>query len=155
MGTEIERKFLVRDDSWEKTAGEGQQCRQGYLCSGDRKTVRVRIIGNEAFLTIKGPTHGISRAEFEYEIPVADAEAMLQMCDNLVEKTRYFIQHAGMQWELDVFYGENEGLVMAEIELDSEDQDVDLPSWAGVEVSGDPRYYNAYLARHPFNGWVR
>lgn len=151
MGIEIERKFLVKDDSWKAEAGEGQVYRQGYLCSGHGKTVRVRIIGAQAFLTIKGPTNGISRSEFEYEIPVADAEAMLPLCGNLVEKTRYLIDHDSLQWELDVFAGANDGLVMAEIELDSEDQSIELPDWAGEEVSGDPRYYNAYLAEHPFS----
>ncbi len=155
MGIEIERKFLVKDDSWKAEAGEGQVYRQGYLCSGHGKTVRVRIIGAQAFLTIKGPTNGISRSEFEYEIPVADAEAMLSLCGNLVEKTRYIIEHAGMPWELDVFAGANDGLVMAEIELDAEDQSIELPDWAGEEVSGDPRYYNAYLAEHPFAKWSK
>ena len=154
MGIEIERKYLVQDDSWKDGGGEGQLCRQGYLCSGEGKTVRVRIIGNAAFLTIKGPANGFSRSEFEYGIPVADAESMLSLCGNLVEKTRYFITHAGMLWELDVFSGANDGLVMAEIELDSETQPFDRPGWAGEEVTGDPRYYNAYLARHPFSAWV-
>lgn len=153
MGIEIERKFLVKNDSWKANAGEGQVCRQGYLCSGEGKTVRIRIIGEQAFLTIKGPTYGISRTEFEYGIPVADAEVMFSLCGNLVEKTRYFIHHNGMQWELDVFAGANEGLVMAEVELDSEGQLIEFPEWAGEEVSGDPRYYNAYLARHPFSRW--
>ncbi len=153
MAIEIERKFLVKDDSWRVSAGEGKLCRQGYLLSDGGKTLRVRIIGEQAFLTIKGPTSGIARAEFEYEIPVVDAESMLILCGNLVEKTRYEIDYAGMLWELDVFTGANEGLVMAEIELDSDDQAVELPVWAGEEVSGDPRYYNAYLAEYPFKTW--
>lgn len=151
MGVEIERKFLVIDDSWKAVACKNQVCRQGYLFSGKGRTVRVRIMGDQAFLTIKGPTEGISRNEFEYQIPVDDAKAMFPMCGNLVEKVRYFIIHSGLQWELDVFTGENEGLVMAEVELESEDQPFDLPSWAGEEVTGDPRYYNAYLAEHPYN----
>lgn len=153
MGIEIERKFLVKEASWKADAEPGQVCRQGYLCSGNGKTVRVRVIGEQAFLTIKGPTSGISRAEFEYEIPVDDAEAMLALCGDLVEKVRYFVRHAGLQWELDVFSGANEGLVLAEIELESEHQHIDLPDWAGQDVSGDKRYYNAYLARHPFSLW--
>jgi len=153
MGIEIERKFLVKNDAWKKQAGDGLVCRQGYLCSGNGKTVRIRVMGAKAFLTIKGPTNGIARSEFEYEVPVADAEAMLTMCGQLVEKTRYFIRHAGMLWELDVFSGANQGLVMAEIELDAEDQSIELPDWAGEEVSGDPRYHNAYLAEHPFSTW--
>jgi adenylate cyclase len=155
MGVEIERKFLVRNASWKAAAGAGQPCRQGYLCSGDGATVRVRIIGEQAFLTIKGPSAGIARSEFEYGIPVADAEAMLSLCGQVVEKTRYFIGHAGLRWELDVFTGSNEGLVLAEVELESEDQEVALPDWAGKEVSGDPRYFNACLARHPFRTWNR
>lgn len=153
MGIEIERKFLVKDESWKSNVGEGLVCRQGYLLSGEGTTVRVRVLGNQGFLTIKGGTTNITRTEFEYEIPVADAESMLAMCGNLVEKTRYFIMHAGWQWELDVFVGENAGLVLAEIELESESQTIEIPEWAGQEVSGDVRYYNAYLARHPFNQW--
>ncbi len=151
MGIEIERKFLVEGDEWKAAAGAGLDCRQGYLAADSEKTVRVRILGEQAFLTIKGATSGITRSEFEYEIPVADASAMLELCqDAVVEKTRYLIEHAGMVWELDVFSGTNAGLVMAEIELESEDQEFDLPDWAGKEVSGDPRYYNACLARYPF-----
>ncbi len=153
MGVEIERKFLVENDSWKKGAGAGVACKQGYLISDEQKTVRVRVIGKEAYLTIKGATTGISRAEFEYSIPVADAEAMLALCGNVVEKTRYFIEHAGMTWELDLFAGANAGLVMAEVELESEDQPFDLPRWTGEEVSGDVRYYNAYLSRQPFTTW--
>ena len=153
MGIEIERKFLVKDDTWKATAGTGHCCRQGYLCSGAGKTVRVRIMDNIAFLTIKGPTEGISRAEFEYEIPVSDGETLLSMCGNLVEKTRYIIPHDRMRWELDVFSGDNDGLVMAEIELESEDQEFELPAWVGKEVSGDPRYFNGSLSRYPFCLW--
>lgn len=154
MGVEIERKFLVRGDSWRATTGEGLDCRQGYLISEGGKTVRVRIMGAQAFLTIKGPTRGITRSEFEYEIPVGDAKDMLPLCGGaVVEKQRYFIAHGGLIWELDVFSGANEGLFMAEIELESEDQKFDVPEWIGAEVSGDPRYYNAQLAQHPFKEW--
>lgn len=153
MGIEIERKFLVKDASWKAMAGEGLVCRQGYLCSSGGRTVRIRVLGDQAFLTIKGPSTGISRDEFEYEIPMDDAEAMLKLCDGLVEKTRYLLIHAALQWELDVFAGANTGLIMAEIELNSEAQPIDLPSWAGLEVTGDKRYYNAYLAQHPFSQW--
>ncbi len=155
MGIEIERKFLVKDDSWRTVAGEGRLCKQGYICSGNGKTVRVRILGHRAYLTIKGPTKGITRSEFEYGIPVHDAEAMLLLCGNLVEKVRYIIPHAGLKWELDVFAGANEGLVMAEVELKSESQPFELPEWAGKEVSGDSRYYNAYLSQHPFSEWAQ
>lgn len=155
MGVEIERKFLVQDESWKVGAGEGLDCRQGYLMSNGEKTVRVRIMGDKAYLTIKGPVEGISRSEFEYEIPVEDAEDILALCGHPIEKTRYLIKHAGMRWELDVFAGANEGLVMAEVELASEGQLFELPPWAGEEVSGDIRYYNAYLARRPFSTWGR
>jgi adenylate cyclase len=155
MGIEIERKFLVKDDSWKADADNGLACRQGYLLSDGGLTVRVRVIEDKAFLTIKGPTKGISREEFEYDIPVADADAMLALSGNLVEKVRYEISHAGMLWEVDVFTGANEGLVMAEIELESEDRKFELPQWAGIEVSDNPRYYNAYLADHPFTSWHR
>ncbi len=153
MGIEIERKFLVINDAWQPLADEGRLCRQGYLVAAPDKTVRVRIIGKEACLTIKGATIGLTRPEFEYKIPEPDVEALLQLCSNLVEKTRYTIMYGGMLWELDVFCGENKGLVMAEVELESEEQVVDLPAWIGEEVSGDIRYYNAYLASHPFSKW--
>ena len=152
MGIEIERKFLVEGDAWKAVAGEGLACRQGYLDSGKGTTVRVRIIGERAYLTIKGATSGITRSEFEYEIPVPDAESLLALCDGQeVEKTRHFVEYGGMTWELDVFSGRNEGLVMAEIELEAEGQSFELPPWVGVEVSADPRYRNGHLARHPFS----
>ncbi len=154
MGIEIERKFLVKEGGWPVAAGEGLMCRQGYLHSDEERVVRVRIIGEQAFLTIKGATIGITRSEFEYEIPVPDAEALLPLCgEAVVEKKRYFIEHGDVTWELDVFSGVNEGLLMAEIELESEEQEFDLPDWAGKEVSSDPRYYNAYLAQRPFSTW--
>ncbi len=153
MGIEIERKFLVKGDSWKNDASEGLACTQGYLFSNEEKAVRVRIIGREALLTIKGATLGISRTEFEYSIPVEDANAMLNLCGDTVEKIRYFIGYAGMTWEVDVFLGSNEGLVLAEIELDSEDQTFELPSWADKEVSSDIRYFNSNLARNPYSTW--
>jgi len=154
VGIEIERKFLVVDDGWKAAAGEGVLCKQGYLDSGQGSTVRVRIMGEQAFLTIKGATTGITRSEFEYEIPVSDADELLVLCgDAIVEKRRYFIKHSGNLWELDVFSGANAGLVMAEIELESERQPFVLPEWAGEDVSADPRYRNGSLARHPFTTW--
>lgn len=153
MGIEIERKFLVKDGSWKAAADTGRGCRQGYLLSDGGMTVRIRVIGEKAFLTLKGPSNGISRMEFEYEIPCADAEALLALCGKRVEKVRHLVSYAGMVWEVDVFAGANEGLVMAEIELEAEGQKFELPEWVGEEVSGDPRYYNAYLADHPFTGW--
>ena len=154
MGIEIERKFLVVSGGWKAVAGEGVACRQGYLDSGQGVTVRVRIMGEQAFLTIKGATVGITRSEFEYGIPVSDAVEMLALCgDAVVEKRRYFITQAGNIWELDVFEGANAGLIMAEIELEAEEQSFDLPDWVGPEVSADPRYRNGHLARHPFVMW--
>ncbi len=155
MGIEIERKFLVDGDDWKTVAGKGLGCKQGYLSAEQAgNTLRVRIMGEQAYLTIKGTTSGITRSEFEYEIPMPDAAEMLELCgDGVVEKVRYLIEYGGMVWELDVFSGANEGLVMAEVELESEDQEFDLPDWAGKEVSEDPHYYNACLACHPFTMW--
>lgn len=153
MGVEIERKFLVGNGGWKSAASAGVACKQGYLVSDEKKTVRVRIMGAQGFLTVKGATDGISRMEFEYEIDLSDAQYMLMLCDKVVEKTRHYIAHGGLTWELDVFEGLNAGLVMAEVELESEDQPFALPGWAGEEVSGDIRYYNAHLAEHPFTQW--
>jgi CYTH domain-containing protein len=153
MGIEIERKFLVVDSSWMQEADAGLFCKQGYLVSDKDKTVRIRIIGEKSFITIKGASKGISRSEFEYEIPMPEAHSILELCGDVVQKTRYLVKHKGMTWELDVFEGANEGLVIAEIELASEEQPFDLPDWAGEEVSGDIRYYNACLARKPFTLW--
>ena len=153
MGTEIERKFLVRDPSI--IGGRaGVPYRQGYLSTAPERTVRVRHAGGHAFITIKGKTHGASRPEFEYEIPVADAIVLLGMCpDPLIEKTRYRIDHAGRTWEIDVFAGANAGLVIAEVEIPSINARVEIPAWAGPEVTDDPRYANARLATHPYGRW--
>ena len=149
MGIEIERKFLVKDDSWRAEADEGLECRQGYLVAEKGKSVRVRIMGEKAFLTIKGATSGIARAEYEYEIPCPDAEALLLLCcGNVLEKRRHLIRLGGMLWEIDVFGGRHTGLVLAEIELEREDQEFELPDWVGKEVSRDPLYFNAVLASH-------
>ena len=154
MAVEIERKFLIKNDSWKEAVHKSLICKQGYLVSDRDKTVRIRIMGEKAFLTIKGPTEGISRSEFEYEIPMTDAAGMLRLCSDLpVEKTRHLIEHGGMTWELDVFEAANRGLIMAEIELKSEDQPFDLPQWAGEEVSGEERYFNGYLSKHPYSLW--
>lgn len=152
MGVEIERKFLVTGNGWQ--AHPGIEFRQGYLNEGV-PTVRVRTMGERAALTIKGPTVGISRAEFEYEIPREDALAMLDdMCTGtLIEKVRRRIEFGGRTWEVDEFLGANAGLVVAEVELDSEDAEVDLPDWVGEEVSSDPRYFNSALAARPYTTW--
>ena len=152
MAQEIERKFLVTDDRWR--TGSGTLYRQGYLNTDKQRTVRVRISDDSAFLSVKGLTHGATREEFEYSIPVADAEAMLQLCQEpLIEKRRFLCGYQGMVWEIDEFAGVNEGLVIAEIELDSEDQPFDRPPWLGNEVTHDPRYYNANLVALPFRDW--
>ena len=153
MGVEIERKFLVRGDAW-KTPGGGVRIRQGYLSALPERVVRVRTYGDKAYLTVKGPIVGVTRAEFEYEIPVADAEELFPLCqDHIVEKTRYRVDHAGLTWEVDEFHGANAGLVVAECELASEDQAIDPPPWLGEEVSDDRRYANARLAARPFGTW--
>jgi adenylate cyclase len=154
MPKEIERKFLVTSPAYR----EGAHCvlfRQGYLLSGNDRVVRVRMCGEQAFLTIKGGTVGITRSEFEYAIPLVDAEQMLSLfCrPHLVEKYRYQVACAGSIWEVDEFLGDNEGLVVAEIELESEDEPFVRPPWLGREVSGDPRYYNNNLLKHPYREW--
>ncbi|MGA7828869.1 MAG: CYTH domain-containing protein [Geobacteraceae bacterium] len=156
MAREIERKFLVKNDSWKKE-GRGLSCRQGYLVTGKDITVRVRILGEEGYLTVKGRTEGIARDEFEYRIPVADAEAMLRSMskDGIVEKIRYHVEVKGFTWDVDEFLGENSGLVLAEVELADENQQPEFPDWLGQEVTGDVRYYNAYLAGNPFSAWEK
>jgi CYTH domain-containing protein len=152
MAIEIERKFLVTGDAWRSATAVTY--RQGYLNRDKTRTVRVRIAGDAAMLTIKGQTQGATRAEFEYAIPLADAEALLLLCDGpLIEKTRRKIDYAGLVWEVDEFLGDNQGLVVAEVELTAEDQAVELPEWIGAEVTTDARYYNSNLATHPFNAW--
>ena len=154
MGKEIERKYLISDDSWRKDS-YGTTYRQGYLSTVKERTVRVRTINEKGFLTIKGITIGATRIEFEYEIPSAEANEMLDdLCEKpIIEKTRYKIPHAGLTWEVDEFTGVNQGLIVAEVELESEDQAIDKPLWAGEEVSGDPRYFNANLIANPYTTW--
>jgi CYTH domain-containing protein len=154
MGKEIERKFLVKGDVW-KSLAKGTRYRQGYLNSVKERTVRVRTVGDKGFLTIKGITTGASRAEYEYPVPVSDAEAMLNdLCEKpLIEKNRYKIEDRNLTWEVDEFFGENRGLIVAEVELESEDQSFEKPGWVGEEVTGDPRYFNANLIKHPFTKW--
>ena len=153
MALEIERKFLVDTTKW-STTSQGVHMVQAYISIEPNPTVRIRISGENAFLTIKGRTKTISRPEFEYEIPVDDAQELLKMAiSNPVEKTRYKILHEDFLWEVDFFSGKNEGLVIAEIELESEDQKFTLPDWISEEVSGDRRYYNSSLSEHPFQDW--
>lgn len=153
MGKEIERKFLVDMSKWQNQ-GTPVSMVQGYLLSDEKATVRVRIAGSEAFLTIKSRTRGISRDEFEYTIPLADAESMLKLAkDHPVEKTRWKVSFCGHVWEVDIFSGENKGLVMAEVELKSENEEVIFPDWIGQEVSSDFRYFNSYLSKNPYSTW--
>lgn len=155
MPHEIERKFLVRDDSWREGV-DGRRIRQGYLSLDPDRTVRVRISDERAWLNIKGRTEGVRRLEFEYRIPVDDARALLPLCgDAVVDKTRYRVRHGAHTWEVDEFHGDNEGLRVAEIELAHEDEPFEQPPWVGREVSGETRYYNASLAQCPFNTWPR
>jgi CYTH domain-containing protein len=157
MKMEIERKFLVTGDRWRTVAEDGLPCEQGYICSGpDQVTVRVRRMGNKGFLTLKGASQGISRPEMEYEIPLADAVYMLRhfCADRLVSKTRYRREVGGLIWEIDEFSGRNEGLVLAEIELEHADQTFSAPDWLGAEVSHDRRYFNAALASNPYREWA-
>lgn len=154
MAKEIERKFLVKD-SWQPQS-EGIKIAQCYLSTVPERTVRVRIKGDKGYLTIKGKNQGISRAEFEYEIPVQDAEELLQLAEQpILVKTRYLEQKGEFTWEVDVFAGENQGLVVAEIELPAEDAEFSRPAWLGEEVSGDVRYYNANLIKCPFSLWKK
>lgn len=153
MPTEIERKFLVKSDAWREGA-EGERIVQGYLCREEGRTVRVRIKGAKGFLTIKGSSEGISRKEFEYEIPIGEAEELLPLCKPpLLDKVRYERRHGGHLWEIDEFSGESEGLIVAEIELEDEAEEFEKPAWLGEEVSDDSRYYNACLADHPWSRW--
>lgn len=153
MGIEIERKFLVNGRPW--SGLQGTVYHQGYLTTDPERTVRVRIAGDQGYLTIKGRSTGASRCEFEYPIPLDDAKELLEeLCPApRIEKIRYRIEHAGLTWEVDVFRGDNDGLVIAEIELEHEGQVFELPSWVGVEVTGEKRYYNASLAVHPVSSW--
>jgi len=152
MAIEIERKFLVRNDTWKSSAGVYMS--QGYLTRDKHRTVRVRIAGDSAKLTIKGFSSGIARPEFEYDIPLEDAKQLQELCEKpLIEKIRHTIDCQGFIWEVDEFLGENKGLVVAEIELSAEDQEFARPEWLGAEVTGDAKYYNANLGARPFTTW--
>ncbi|MDT8899849.1 CYTH domain-containing protein [Anaeroselena agilis] len=154
MAKEIERKYLVKPGAWTPSAG-GTTIRQGYLSSVKERVVRVRTKGTKAFLTIKGLTTGISRSEFEYEIPVQDADLLLtNLCEQpLIEKIRHKEVYMGHTWEIDVFFGANDGLTVAEVELTDEKEKLVLPTWVGEEVSSDPRYFNSNLIANPYSKW--
>jgi adenylate cyclase len=154
---EIERKFLVTSTSFKEEAFTQNKIKQGYLSSDPERTVRVRIKGDNGFLTIKGITNdtGLSRFEWEKEIPIEEAEALLLLCESgVIDKTRFEIKKGKHIFEVDEFYGENEGLVMAEIELASENESFEKPIWLGQEVTNDKRYYNSYLSNNPFKKWL-
>jgi len=152
MAKEIERKFLVKEGGWRHA--KGTEYRQGYLNSAKERIVRVRTIDDKGYLTIKGNTVGASRMEFEYEIPRQDADELLEICEKpLIEKTRYKVQEGGFVWEVDEFFRENQGLIVAEVELESEDQEFSKPGWVGEEVTGDPRYFNSNLIKNPYTNW--
>jgi adenylate cyclase len=153
VGVEIERKFLLAGTGW-RALGEPVLLRQGYLCLDPARVVRVRVDGGQAYLTIKGKSSGATRGEWEYPIPLADANELLALCDlPLVEKYRRKIEFAGNVWEVDEFIGVNQGLALAEIELSSEDQAFEKPDWIGEDVTHDKRYYNSNLVKHPFSAW--
>ncbi len=153
MALEIERKFLVKEGA--RRNEKGTKYRQGYLNSDKERTVRVRIIDDKGYLTVKGISRGAVRVEYEYEIPKTEAEAMLDdLCEKpLIEKIRCKIEYKGLIWEVDEFFGENQGLLVAEVELESEDQIFAKPEWIGKEVTEDPKYFNANLIHHPYRNW--
>ncbi len=156
MSIEIERKFLVKSDMYKKEAFASRRMLQAYLCRDAERSVRVRISGDEAYLTIKGPRKTIFNSEWEYPVPVEDARAMLELClESVIDKTRYYVRSAdGVHtWEVDEFYGDNDGLCVAEIELGSEDEEFPLPCWVGKEVSEDSRYHNTLLSVNPYRNW--
>lgn len=157
MAIEIERKFLVKSDAYKQFAYTSYRIKQGYICAESGKTVRVRLADDKAFLTIKGKSGdgGLSRCEWEYEIPAGDAEELFALCEPpLIDKTRFLVEVGeGQVFEIDEFYGDNEGLVLAEIELESIDEQVVIPDFIGCEVTGDKRFYNSHLQKYPYKYW--
>jgi len=156
VALEIERKFVIDQAAW-VPQGSGVRFRQGYLSSKKERVVRVRIEGQSAKLTIKGATIGVTRSEFEYSIPLEDAAILLdRLCEQpLIDKHRHTEVHFGKTWEIDVFHGPNEGLVLAELELATEDEKFQRPAWVLAEVSGDPRYFNSNLVQNPYSHWKK
>lgn len=154
MSVEIERRFLLKNDDWRAEAGQPKTLRQGYLSVEKERTIRVRIVGEQAWLTLKGYISDVSRSEFEYEIPLAHAETMMAtMCPFKLEKHRYEIEHGGFTFEVDEYFGENAPLVVAEIELPGEDTPFHKPDWLSEEITSDGMYTNAYLSKHPYSSW--
>ena len=154
MAKEIERKFLI-DISGVESIGSGSRIKQGYISTTDNTAVRIRVSGAAAYLTLKGENQGATRPEFEYEIPVEDAnEIIKELCSGpVIDKTRYLVEYGSHTWEIDVFHGDNDGLIVAEVELESETEEVDLPKWVINEVTGEVKYYNTSLLDNPFNKW--
>ncbi len=157
MAREIERKFLVISDDWKASVYDKKYMRQGYICNSQQASVRIRIENQSANINIKSMSIGISRAEYEYPINLQDATEMLDtLCGNpVVQKERFLVKHAGKVWEVDVFMSDNRGLIVAEVELDSETETIQLPSWVGREVSNQERYYNMRLAQYPYSCWTQ
>ncbi len=155
MAVEIERKFLVVNDLWREQVVSSSEIQQAYISNQANVTVRIRLYHDKAVLTIKGPTKGISRDEFEYSVPIEDAQQMLDLRQNgvVIEKTRHKVRCGEHIWDLDIFYGENAGLEMAEVELEAEAEEFMMPDWVGAEVTGDRRYANSHLAEHPYCDW--
>ena len=155
MPLEIERKFLLKSDAWRKLARRSQRMSQGYLASGGRVSLRVRIAGDEARLNMKTGGVGVSRQEYEYPIPLTEARELLALAlGSLIDKTRHFVEHGGKTWEVDEFHGANLGLVVAELELEREDEQFPVPPWIGKEVTQLARYYNSRLVGHPYCAWT-
>ncbi|MBE98837.1 CYTH domain-containing protein [Flavobacterium coralii] len=153
---EIERKFLVENSAFKAQAYKHERIAQGYLNSHPERTVRIRTKGDKCYLTIKGKSNesGTTRLEWETEIPVAEAQSLLELCESgSIDKIRYEVKSGGHIFEVDEFFGENEGLIIAEVELQHEDETFQKPEWLGKEVTGDNRYYNAYLSRNPYKKW--
>lgn len=156
MALEIERKFLVKDDCYKERAYSSSRIAQGYICSGRGRTVRVRIRDDKGYLTIKGPADvkGLGRYEWEKEIPLLEAQELMKLCEpGMIDKTRYLVRSGKHVFEVDEFYGENEGLVVAEVELGSEEEAYEKPDFVGEEVTGDVRYYNSFLMKFPYKSW--
>ena len=156
MAQEIERKFLVKDDSYKALAYHSSRIAQGYICSMRGRTVRVRIRDNQGYLTIKGPSDasGLGRYEWEKEIPLHEAQELMKLCEpGMIDKTRYLVRSGNHVFEVDEFYGENDGLIVAEVELASVDEAYEKPSFIGEEVTGDVKFYNSFLMKHPFSKW--
>ena len=155
MALEIERKFLVKNQGYKQMAYGSSRIMQGYICSGRGRTVRVRVRDDKGYLTIKGPSidGGLSRFEWEREIPLGVAELLLRRCLGVVEKVRHIVEYEGHTFEIDEFRGDNEGLIVAEVELSTHNERVTLPTWCGDEVTGERCFYNSFLSKHPFKSW--